>query len=507
MSPTTLTTIAMSIFLSMTFIDETGVAVTLPSIQAEFGISALALQWTLNAFFLTLAVFVLPAGHSADRLGARRVFDAGMAVFVVASLGCGFSASGELLIAARAVQGVGAAMMLATYALLIARVFPPERQGAALGTSAAYGAFFLAIGPFLGGFIAEQLSWRWIFHLNAPLGLLVFLIVRRAVPGDTEPMRMPDIKPLSLASFIFGFGGLIVALMQAVEWGWRTPHTLGLFACAVLGLTLFLLLQRSSRFAMVDLSLFRHKAFSSANLILLTTQVCVMCVAFWALWSQVALGMSPQMAGLSLLPAGLPILVVARLGGIWADRAGPHAPIRLGVLLVASSAVLFAVTSAERSYLMAFAAMLLYGIGAPLVISPAIKAVLISAPDGKQGQASGILNTMRQLGAALAFGVIGAVLNFHDRLNTARVVGDYPALVDGGVLDAQDVLVKSPEALANLPAAARTVVETALSQGYADAFGIGMWGAVAFALVGCIAAYLGLAPARHPVVRLTESGN
>ncbi len=479
---------AMAIFLALTFIDETGVAITLPSVQAEFGLSAVGLQWVLNAFFLSLAICVLPAGHAADRVGYRRVFLIGMMIFVTASIGCTIAASGNILIGARFIQGVGAAMMLSTYTLLIARVYPPNEQGAALGTSASIGAFFLASGPFIGGFIAETIDWRWIYLINVPVGIIVAYMIIKSVPRDPEAMQAPRLKVGSVVTFSVGFSALIVALMQATDWGWTSWRTELCLVVAAFALAYFFILQRTST-RMIDLSLFRIPAFAAANFVLLTSQISVMCVAFWALWTQIALGMTPIMAGLALLPAGVPILLMGRIAGIWADRSGPRAPIQAGTIILMVSMLTFAITSHFQNYYLVAIAMTLYAFGAPLTISPAIKSVLINAPSSQQGEAAGILNTMRQLGAALAIGVIGAVLNHFDRLNTAIVVKAHPELSGKAIQEAQDILIKQPEILNHLPRVAGLLVRQALSVGYAEAMGYAMLVAGLFAFVGCLVAF------------------
>jgi hypothetical protein len=262
-------------------------------------------------------------------------------------------------------------------------------------------------------------------------------------------------------------------------------------AITVVGLAVFGAVQLRHRQPLADLRLFRIPAFLSANVVLLTSQVCVMAVTFWALWLQLSLGLDPLRAGLLLLPSGLPILVMGRIGGRWADRAGAHEPIRVGAFLCLLSTVWMAVTLPRNDYLLSVAGMLLYGIGAPLVISPAIKTVLLSVPPVQAGGASGMLNTMRQLGAALCFGGVGAVVNSVEHSGLRELWASLPVAA-GQVPAGFDTF----QALA----AARTQADPALAAQLIErvqgvngrASGAGMWVAAAFATLGLAFALLGL---------------
>jgi EmrB/QacA subfamily drug resistance transporter len=494
---------AASAFLSLTFIDETGVAVTLPRLQAELGLSTLAGQWVMNSFFLALSVFVLVSGQLGDRLGHRRIFLVGLGVFLAASIGCAMAPGGTVLIIARTIQGLGASLMLATYALLIGRVFPPEEQGMALGTSASIASVFLAVGPLIGGFFTDTIGWQWIFWINLPIGLLTWLAVVRAIPADQPTSVKHRIDSLGFLTFTVGFGALILVLMQAVEWGWTSHLAIVCGTVALCGLVAFARVEHTAVPPLADLRLFAQRQFLGGNIVLLTAQVCVMAVNFWALWLQVALDFSPLIAGLLLLPAGIPILFVARFGGQWADRAGTYAPIRVGSVLVLASMTWMALTIEQQSYLFAMVGMVLYGVGAPLMISPAIKTVLFSVEMERGGMASGILNTMRQLGAALAFGVIGAIVNAVERSGVALL--DVGTEVGAKMPDAAAIIswaAQNPDhpMAANLRVSASVVNSTAMSYG--------MWAAVGFAALGCLSAMLLLGPkvtAAEPVEVVDEA--
>lgn len=447
--------LTMTIFLSLTFIDETGVAVTLPTMQAELGFSQSGLDWVMNAFFVTLSTCVLAAGRLADMLGHRRIFIAGIAVFAAASVGVAAAGSPAVVLISRGVQGLGAALMLATYAVLLGRVFPPARQGMALGTTASLASIFLAAGPLIGGVFVQVASWRILFAINLPIALGMWFAVRAALPGDAAVSSRQRFDTAGFVLFAVGFASLIAVLMNATAWGWRSPLSLSLLGMAAAALGAFVVLELRLREPLAVLRLFTSRSFLSANVVLLTSQVAALVVVFWALWLQFGLEYSPLQTGLAMLPAGLPILAVARFGGRWADNAGAQAPIRAGTLLCLAAMVWMAFALHGVNYAAAVVGMLLYAIGAPLAISPAIKTVLLSAPPEHAGNASGILNTMRNLGAALCFGVVGSVIQASQ----------------GGI------------------------AQTAA--GYRDASAAGMWAAAAFCLLGVIFAWFGSLPAQQ----------
>lgn len=411
--------IAISIFLSMLFIDETGVAVTLPQIQADLGMSDTALQWVMNGMFLPLSILVLFGGKLSDHIGHRKTFVIGMGLFLFASVVCALASNSMLIISGRVLQGVGASLLLATYAVLISMVFPENERGMALGTSASFASIFLATGPFIGGAFAHYLSWRWIFGVNLPLGLLSLYYVYRCIDKDVieQPRSKFDLSGLLL--FVLGFTALIYSLMQAADFGWTSSITVGLLVVAIILLPIFAALQLNKHNPLADLSLFKNRTFLAGTVILLCTQVVVMSLTYWAIWLQKSLGMSALVAGLGLLPAGLPILVTARMGGVWLDKKGPKMPIAVGSIIILFGMIWLTATAQYQNYWLAFVGFLAYGIGAPFVISPAIAIVLGSVEPMKRGMAAGMLNTMRQLGATLCFAVVGVCITNVNQIQMA----------------------------------------------------------------------------------------
>jgi len=401
--------IAMSVFLSMIFIDETGVAVTLPTIQSHLNMTDISIQWVMNGFFLPLCVFVLFAGKISDHLGARKVFILGITIFIGASVLCSFAMSGTLLILGRVIQGFGGSLLLATYAVLISNTFPANERGVALGTCASVASVFLAIGPFIGGLFSHYLSWRAIFFINLPLGIACWYFIKQGVTADI-PSSKDRFDLFGLVLFVVGFTALVFALMQAANYGWNSGITVSLIVIAALLFPVFCYWEFKHKNPLANIRMFAIKEFTAANIILLCTQVVVMSITYWAIWLQISLGYSPLLAGIALLPAGLPILVMARIGGKWLDKSGAKMPIGLGSVIVLFGLFWLTLVAHTENYWLACVGFLAYGIGAPLIISPAIAAVLGSVQPEHRGMASGMLNTMRQLGAALCFAIVGVVI-------------------------------------------------------------------------------------------------
>ena len=413
--------IAISLFFSIVFIDETGVGVILLTMQKSLNSSNYAAQWIMNGFFLSLGVFVLPAGKFGDLIGYRRSFNIGVLVFFIGSLICGCSYSSELMIVGRIIQGLGAAFMISNYAVLIDIVVPFENRGQVLGTSVSIGSLFLAIGPFLGGFFVTLLNWRLMFLLNIPISILIFYYINKSVPHDKKPMKLFSF-PWGFASlFITGTSLLIYLLMdlQTLDHVSNTFIVEILFSLIIIGF--FCWTQEKAKEPLFNTKLFANEKFLLANLILFTIQIPVMSITYWAIWYQDSLHFSPLLTGVALLPAGIPILIFARFGGVLADKKGFQFPILYGAILVFLGMLLFCLTAQYEIYFVSMIAIILYGIGAPLVISPAIRAVFINTPVQQIGMGSGVLNTSRQLGATVCFAVVGTTINFYFKNSVGNI--------------------------------------------------------------------------------------
>ena len=404
----------VSFALFMVMLDNTVVNVALPSIQQDLGIGLSELQWTVNAYALTFAVLMLTGGKLADFLGRRRIFVAGLVVFTAASLACGLASSGEMLIGARTVQGIGAALMMPATLSIISATFPVEQRGMAIGIWAGVSAMALAIGPLVGGLLTEHIDWSWIFFINVPIGVLAVvaasLLIRES--RDTTADQRLDIPGL-LTSAVAMFA-LTFALIEANDYGWASPVILSLFAVAGVALVAFVLLELHQRNPMLDLSLFRNGTFAGANIVALLVFLAMFGVFFFvSLYVQGILGYSPVQAGALFLPMTVLIMLVAPVAGKLSDRIGSRWLVVSGMLLLAAHLAWLSELSVDSNFWDILPALILGGLGMSLTMTPATAAAIGSVPVAKAGVGSGVLNTFRQIGGALGIAVMGAIVASH----------------------------------------------------------------------------------------------
>jgi len=421
---------ALSFALFMIMLDNTVVNVALPSIQRDLGIGLSELEWTVNAYALTFAVLMLSGGKLADFFGRRRVFLIGLAVFTLSSLVCGLAATGETLIGARTVQGVGAALMMPATLSIISATFPPHQRGMAIGIWAGVSAMALAIGPLIGGLVTEHIDWSWIFFLNVPIGILGLIVSRVAIreSRDTSADQRLDIPGL-LASGI-GLFALTFALIEANNYGWSDPLIVGLFALSAASLAVFVWLELHQRSPMLDLSLFRSSTFAGANIVALLVTLAMFGVFFFmSIYMQNILLYSATKTGAAFLPMTILIILIAPIAGKSSDRIGSRALMTAGMLCLAGSLVLFSRLGLDSTFWDIFPGLILGGFGMALVMTPMTAAALGSVPVEKSGVGSGVLNTFRQVGGALGIAVMGAIVASYVDLNGGRP--DPTSFIDG----------------------------------------------------------------------------
>ena len=405
------TLVAVAFGLFMIMLDNTVVNVALPSIRADLGVSISSLEWVVNAYFLTFAVLMLSGGKLADRYGRRRIFIAGLVVFTLSSLACGLAANGETLIAARAVQGVGAAMMNPATLSIIAATFPPRQRGTAMGIWVGVSAVALALGPITGGLLSEHADWSWIFFINVPIGALAIVAARIVIRESKDTAHEQRLDLPGLVSSGVGLFALTYALIEANNKGWGSAEILGLFALAVVAVAAFVALEHRQRLPMLDLSLFRDRTFSGANATMMLVALAMFGVFFFvSLFVQGILGYSPTKAGASFLPMTLCIIFFAPVAGKLSDRLGARWLMSGGMALVSTSLVLFSLLDESSSWWNLLPALLVGGAGMALAMTPTTAAAMGSVPVDKAGVGSGVLNSMRQVGGSLGVAIMGAIL-------------------------------------------------------------------------------------------------
>jgi EmrB/QacA subfamily drug resistance transporter len=421
---------ALAFALFMIMLDNTVVNVALPSIQRDLGIGLSELEWTVNAYALTFAVLMLTGGKLADFFGRRRVFLVGLAIFTLSSLACGLANTGEALIGARTVQGVGAALMMPATLSIISATFPPHQRGMAIGIWAGVSAMALAIGPLIGGLLAEHVNWSWIFYVNVPVGVLGFVIGRLVIRESRDTSEDQRLDLPGLAASAVGLFALTFALIEANSYGWTDPVIVGLFVLAAVALAVFVWLERHQRAPMLDLSLFRSGTFAGANVVALLVTLAMFGVFFFmSIYMQNVLGYSAVRTGAVFLPMTLLIILVAPAAGKLSDRTGSRWLMAAGMILLAVALVLFSRLDGDSGFWDIFPGLVVGGVGMATVMTPMTAAALGSVPVAKAGVGSGVLNTFRQLGGALGIAVMGAIVASYVDLEGGRP--DLGAFIDG----------------------------------------------------------------------------
>jgi EmrB/QacA subfamily drug resistance transporter len=405
----TLAAVAFGLFMIM--LDNTVVNVALPTMERDLHVSIASLEWVVIAYALTFASLLITGGKLADLYGRRRIFVLGLAVFTLSSLACGLAPSAGFLIGARAVQGVGAALMNPATLSIIVATFPPKQRGQAIGIWAGVSALALAIGPLGGGLIVENLNWNWIFFVNVPVGALGIVVSQFAIreSRDTSLEQSIDVPGLlTSAGFLLS---LSYALVEGNRHGWTSAEILGLFAAAAVLLLVFVVLERRQRLAMLDLSLFRIGAFTGANIVAMLVSLAMFGVFFFvSLYIQNILRYSATQAGAAFLPMVSLVILIAPLAGRLSDRLGSRWLMGTGMTLVGGSLLLYERVTVHSNYWTLLPAMILGGIGMAMTMSPMTSAAMGAVPVDKAGVGSGVLNSFRQVGGSLGIAVMGAIV-------------------------------------------------------------------------------------------------
>src|SRR6187431_2986560 len=412
----TLGAVAFGLFMIM--LDNTVVNVALPSIQRDLGVQLSELEWIVSGYALTFAALMLIGGKLADAYGRRLIFVVGIVVFTLASLWCGLSDTSEMLIVARIVQGAGAALMNPATLSIIAATFPPKQRGAAIGIWAGVSALALAIGPLVGGLLTEHLSWHWIFFVNVPVGVVAiaasFLLITESKDETHESLDLPGLGTSALGLFALTYG-----LIEANTYGWTSARIVGSFVIAVVALASFVMIERRSRFPMLDLSLFRSGTYTGANLTMLLVALAMFGVFFFvSLYMQNILGYSAVQAGAAFLPMTVLIILVAPIAGKASDRIGSRWLMTTGMTLLAVQLLYFSQLSADASFWNLLPALLIGGIGMAMTMTPSAAAATRSVPVDKAGVGSAVLNCARQIGGTMGVAIMGAIV--------ASEIGDVP---------------------------------------------------------------------------------
>src|SRR5215218_3593967 len=493
---------------SMAFIDETALPVALPAIQEALGATAVDAQWVVAAYTLFLAALILIGGSLGDHLGRRRVFSIGVGLFALASAWCGLAPSSEQLIAARALQGVGAALLVPNSLAIIGASFEEERRGKAIGTWTSLTSVTLILGPLLGGYFAENISWRWVFFINVPIAIAVLAIARWRVPESSNP-EARGLDLLGAALVAVGLGGVVFGLLESSRAGVGDARVIGALITGVVALGAFLVVEGRSREPMMPLSLFRSRNFTGANVFTLLLYFSLVGTMFFLpfnlIWVQ---GYSATAAGAAIVPAILVLSLLSRYTGGLTDRYGARLPLVVGPAIAAAGFALYVVPGVESgSYWTSyFPAAVVLGVGLSILV-PAVTTVALNSVDVRhEGLASAINNAFSQTAGLLAVAVLGVIMfvSFGSSLNDRLAALDLPPEARQQ-LQEEKVKLGAAEAPEDLDAAQRAQVEQAIDQAFVSGYRVVMLVATAMALVSAISAAL-LIEGKKPKVNTGEAG-
>ncbi|HEX8977413.1 MAG TPA: MFS transporter [Solirubrobacteraceae bacterium] len=402
---------AMCFALFMVMLDNTVVNVSLPSIQRDLHASLSALEWTVNAYTLTFAVLMVTGGRLGDIFGRRRMFLFGVVVFGLSSAAIGFAPDDTALVAFRAVQGIGAAFMMPATLSIITQAFPPHQRGMAIGTWAGVSAMALAIGPVLGGFLTQSVSWRAIFFINPPIAVIALAVTLFAAQETRDETVSRRVDVAGIAAITVGLTSLVLGLVEGNAWGWGSTRIIALFVAAAGALVAFVYAELHVRAPMVDFTFFRSRSFLGANTVGFIVSFAMLAQFFFlALYMQNILHYTPLQAGVRFLPSTLVIIVMGPLAGRLTDRIGPRPLMTAGLLTVAAALFWQSGMTVHTGYGRLLPGFVLMGIGMGLVMSPMSTAAMNSVDRTKAGVASGVLSMSRMVGGTFGVAIMGALV-------------------------------------------------------------------------------------------------
>ncbi len=399
----------VSVALFMVVLDNLVVSVALPTIHRDLGASIQSLEWTVNAYVLAYAVLLLTGAALGDRFGRRRMFLAGMAVFTAASAAAALAPNTDALVAARAIQGAGAAIVTPLTLTLLAEAFPAERRGIAIGVWSGVSGIAVALGPLVGGAVIQGINWHWIFWLNVPIGLVMLPLARRWLRESRGPYDALDLPGLALEAT--GAFGIVFGLVRAQSLGWTSTTVLGSMIGGAVLLAGFVVRERRTSQPMLPMSFFAKRSFAVTNVASLSMYFGMFgSIFFLSQFMQNVLGNTPLQAGLKLLAWTGATLVVAPLAGVFSQRLGSRLFMGAGLALQAGAlAWLSTMLSTHVPYSHMILPFVMAGSGMALVFAPSANAVLASVRPEQAGQASGANNAIREVGGVLGVAVLASV--------------------------------------------------------------------------------------------------
>src|SRR5258707_2921257 len=477
---------------SMAFIDSTVVNVALPAIQANFHATVVDVQWVVESYGLFLGALILVGGSLGDLFGRRRMFVMGVAIFAMASVGCGLAPNIQQLIIARSIQGVGAALLVPGSLAIISSSFDEESRGQAIGTWSGFTAITTAFGPVLGGWLVQHASWRWAFFINLPLAAAVIAISVWRIP-ESRSDTVARVDWLGALVATLGLGGLVNAFIESASLGWSHPLVFGSLIIGLGSVIAFVFLEAKETSPMVPPSLFASRSFTGANLLTLFLNAAIGIFFFLFPLNLIQVqGYSATAAGAAVLPLILLLFVLSRWSGGLVAHYGARGPLIVGPLIATLGFVLFAVPSVGDSYWKTFfAAILVLGFGMAVTVAPLTTVVMNSVNQDRVGAASGINNAVARVAGVLAIAVFGMVMvhAFSSRLNRTLAHMALPSSVVHEI-QSGEIKLAGLQAPANLDPGTRSAIAELIRQAFVFGFRIVMLICASLSLASAAVAWL-----------------
>ncbi len=485
---------------SITFIDGTVVNVVLPVMQRELGATVIEAQWIVESYALMLASLILVGGSLGDSLGRRRIFSAGVVLFALASVWCGFAPNITQLIFGRAAQGVGAALLVPESLALISANFGKERRGQAIGTWSGFTAIAAGIGPVLGGWLVEHFSWRWIFFINVPLAAAALLIAWLHVPESRNERAKGRLDWWGATLATIGLSGIVFGLIESNSRGLSTPFLVGSFIIGVVALVGFTFVEARQGEPMMPLGFFRSATFTGANLLTLFLYAALNGLLFFLPFNLIRVqGYTATAAGAALLPFVLTMFLFSSWAGGLVGRYGPRLPLVIGPIITAAGFALFALPDAEASsyWTSFFPAVMVMSIGMTTSVAPLTTTVMSALDERHAGVASGVNNAVSRIAALFAVAVFGIFMlnsydkNFGERLNAIPISSEIRMQLMEQSTDFVNTRVPD-----NVGTEARTAIQHAIRESFVSGFRIIAYLAAALAVASALVSWFLISPDR-----------
>lgn len=394
----------------MSALDGSVVNTTLPLIRTSLNSDIATIEWVVTIYLLILSALLLSFGRLGDMQGHKPVYISGFVIFLLSSALCGLAPSATVLVTFRALQAIGAAMIQANSPAILTKSFPADQRGQALGMQATMTYLGLIVGPSLGGWLADQFNWRWVFYINLPIGLVVMWLSLKFIEKDQSDKKKEHFDLLGACLFTIGLILILIALNQGHAQGWTSLYIIGLMVISAVFIILFINIEKKVAYPILDLHLFKKRVFTTSVISAVLNYICVYSIIFLMPFFLIqGRGFSPTQTGLILITQPIVMSVIAPISGTVSDRIGTRRPATLGMAILSLGLLSLASLGLESNPQRIALALSICGLGTGMFISPNNSALLGSAPRNRQGIAAGILATARNMGMVLGVGLSGAI--------------------------------------------------------------------------------------------------